>query len=96
MRCQSIRVDENVLIVFTIPTLVMYVQQSLTILSTNLELNLPDAPYVLSVTDIHLLSRLNNFAWRTQEVLLFPLSVRFQPLLVLFEAFLTLFGLLQV
>ena len=95
MRCQPIRVDENVLIIFTIPTLVMNVQQSLAILSAYLELYLPDAPDVLSVTDIDLLSRLNDLAWCTQQVLLFPLSVRFQALLVLFETFLTLFGLLQ-
>jgi hypothetical protein len=73
----------------------MNVQQSLAILSAYLELYLPDAPDVLSVTDIDLLSRLNDLAWCTQQVLLFPLSVRFQALLVLFETFLTLFGLLQ-
>jgi hypothetical protein len=54
---------------------------------------LADAPDVLSVTDIHLLSRFNDLAWRTQQVLLFPLSVRIQALLVLFETFLTLFAL---
>lgn len=95
MGCQPIRVDENVLIIFTIPTLVMNVQQSLAILSAYLELYLPDAPDVLGVTDINLLSRLNDLAWCTQQVLLFPLSVRFQALLVLFKTFLTLFGLLQ-
>jgi hypothetical protein len=71
----------------------VYVQQSLAILSADLELYLANAPDVLSVTDIHLLTRLNDLAWRTQQVLLFPLSVRFQPLLVLFETILTLFGL---
>ena len=52
-----------------------------------------DAPDVLSVTDIHLLPRLNDLAWRTKQVLLFPLSVRIQALLVLFETFLALFGI---
>jgi hypothetical protein len=71
----------------------VYVQQSLAILSADLELYLADAPDVLSVTDIHLLPRLNDLAWRTKQVLLFPLSVRIQALLVLFETFLTLFGI---
>ena len=71
----------------------MYVQQSLAILSADLQLYLADTPDVLSVTDIHLLPRLNDLAWRTEQVLLFPLSVRIQALLVLFETFLTLFGI---
>jgi hypothetical protein len=71
----------------------VYVQQSLAILSADLELYLADTPDVLSVADIHLLPRLNDLAWRTKQVLLFPLSVRIQALLVLFETFLTLFGI---
>ena len=71
----------------------MYVQQSLAILSADLQLYLADAPDVLSVADIHLLPRLYDLAWRTEQVLLFPLSVRIQALLVLFETFLTLFGI---